>query len=218
VSNNDTPVAEKEAPSENCSVMAQISEPSLILDRRSAESSCVELCMLPKAVPCLPPRAGKSHKRQRAAFAHDRLRKWLAGERGPLWKDLPPYPKPKQLKIQSLQSRQSRCTDRRREGALAEGCQALVSEPPLQQGAREAHLLKTAPFVELWASQRRLASKHRPGHGCPCRVQLSQSLRRRPSGLTPCLLEASCFVGCPFSRRLGTLSDGCRGFCTRLRP
>eukprot|EP00662_Eupelagonemidae_sp_cell21_P008431 gene8430-biopygen11779 len=50
----------------------------------------VELIMMPKAVLCRPPRAGKKHKRESQLFIRHRLERWLEGShaRLQLWEDI----------------------------------------------------------------------------------------------------------------------------------
>ena len=51
--------------------------------------------MLTKSVLCSFPRGGRAHKNQRLAWTRARLKRWLDGERGTLWQDLPHYSPPR---------------------------------------------------------------------------------------------------------------------------
>ena len=89
--------------------------------------SWTELQMLAKCVLCAPPRAGEAHKSQRVAFTRLRLNRWLAGERGELWHDLPQRTKPrsKHTSEEGAKTRKAqRCVDLCREGGYDSACKA----------------------------------------------------------------------------------------------
>ena len=60
----------------------------------NSEASWIELLMLAKYNLCRPAPGGKSHVSQILAWTHDRLQRWLAGERAELWNDPPQYKSP----------------------------------------------------------------------------------------------------------------------------
>ena len=66
-------------------------------DTQSVEA-WVELLMLPKCVLLSPPRGGKKHKSNTAAFTLDHLACWLASERATLWEDVVRRKKPNSFK------------------------------------------------------------------------------------------------------------------------
>ena len=100
----------------------------------NGDASWSELSMLAKCTLCAPTRGGKKHKNQRIAFTRSRLQRWLAGERSSLWNDIPTYHNnARQRAPTSKQSQHHRCIELCREGAQAKSCNALVSDPPLQQ-------------------------------------------------------------------------------------
>ena len=111
--------------------------------------------MLAKCVLCAPPRAGKNHHNQRVAHTRNRLNRWLAGERGSLWADLPNLSKPGGTKRVSAailaNQRHSRCIDLCGEGAFSSGCKALTKGAPLSfsssvmQQLRDKHPQNTSP-------------------------------------------------------------------------
>eukprot|EP00973_Karenia_brevis_P055304 7689215-Karenia_brevis.AAC.1 len=75
--------------------------------------------MLSKCVLCSPLRAGKSHKNQRIAWTRARLTRWLDGERGELWCDLPNYSPPRQKRASEAAQearKHQRCINLAREG------------------------------------------------------------------------------------------------------
>lgn len=102
------------------------------------EASWKELMMLPKCTLCRPVRSGKSHKKHKEAWTRGKLQRWLAGERGELWRDIPPCKRP-QPKPQSTEAakanRQERCISLTSEGGYSNACKALVSSPPLTHTA-----------------------------------------------------------------------------------
>ena len=113
------------------------------------EASWTELLMLAKCTLCRPTRGGKSHLSQRLAWTRERLQRWLAGERAELWHDLPQYKPPhaKTLSVKAaLKLRQDRCVNLTGEGGFSNACNALVSQPPLDQTAEvTANLLEKHP-------------------------------------------------------------------------
>ena len=134
----------------------------------NTESAWQELQMLPKAVLCNPPRAGKSHTSQRTAFTRRRLDRWLSGERSSLWNDLPQYnaPRPKRLSPEGDKNRRAqRCIDLVSEGGLGAACKALINDPPLGHSS---------------TIFRKLKDKHPPNHNPPNNTVLPGLLSRPP--------------------------------------
>ncbi len=136
----------------------------------NSESSWAELQMLTKCTLCNPPRAGKGHASQRAAFTRRRLGRWLAGERASLWNDLPTYspPRAKRTSAEADKNRRAvRCIELCREGGYSVACKALTKEPPLGRTA---------------TVHRRLATKHPPNSNLPGLSSLTG-----PRGVAPSL-------------------------------
>ena len=113
-----------------------------------------DLLMLPKCVLCSPPRSGKAHHNKRLAFTRSRLQRWVAGERGSLWDDIPSYTPPRNKRISEeavKHRRHAACIDLCGEGALGKSCSSLVQEAPLGRTRavadqlREKHPVAAAP-------------------------------------------------------------------------
>eukprot|EP00663_Eupelagonemidae_sp_cell21sb_P002070 gene2070-1327_t len=92
-----------------------------------------ELLMLPKAVLCSAPRAGKAYRQQAATFTRLRCERWLAGERSSLWSDIPQRARGSTRGRAEdddaflRQRRQERATELARDGLDAKACSALLS-------------------------------------------------------------------------------------------
>ena len=108
------------------------------------EVAWTELQMLPKSTLCRPVRGGNRHKSQRLSWTRNRLQRWLSGERGELWKDLPTYnrPQPKNVSHDVVKmQQQNRCISLTSEGGLSNACKALVSQPPVSHTEETTNIL-----------------------------------------------------------------------------
>ena len=107
--------------------------------------------MLPKCTLCQPVQGGKSKHSQRLAWTRGRLQRWLAGERGTLWQDIPQYGQGRpQIKHQSSEfvkrQQQERCIALTAEGGYSKACKALTSPPPLRQTSEATAQMREKHF------------------------------------------------------------------------
>eukprot|EP00663_Eupelagonemidae_sp_cell21sb_P000220 gene220-2251_t len=99
----------------------------------NTEAAWTELAMLPKAVLCAAPRAGKAHRQQAGTFTRLRCERWLAGERRTLWDDIPPrargvaHPQTDRDAASDHRQRHARATELARDGLDSKACSALIS-------------------------------------------------------------------------------------------
>ena len=115
----------------------------------------IALQMLAKCTLCRQVRGGKSHRSQRMEWTRGRLQRWLAGERGSLWQDLPIYRRPQTREYSGESAKiqqQQRCIALTSEGGYSNACKALTSPAPLGQTAettaqlREKHPSSSRPI------------------------------------------------------------------------
>jgi len=90
-----------------------------------------ELLMLSKTVLCAPPRTGKRHRKQAAAFTLDRLSRWQSGERRALWDDAPESAHTSRSE-NNPEANRRRAEALTREGYDRKACAALVSDGLLE--------------------------------------------------------------------------------------
>lgn len=99
---------------------------ALVNETQSAEA-WTQLLMLPKTVLLAPPRGGKKHATQAAAFTLDRLACWQAGERATLWEDVAAKHSKKHQKTETPEDRRKRAEALCREGFDRKACASLIS-------------------------------------------------------------------------------------------